>query len=125
MEDVIPLFSLFEIVVWFCAGLGLGIVLLFYTLSQVKIGKSVIQAINPLSWIFRKAKEYIHIQTDLDRKFFDNTKITTALATAAAIGTEIQILVDPEGEKIENVPKLKELVDKKAVEIKVTKTVDN
>lgn len=117
-----PVMLAHEIVIYFATGMIAGIAILIYTLSQFYGDNKMKAKIRHFSWIFRKAKEYIHIQTDLDRKFFDNIKITKALAKAAAIGAEIQILVDPEGEKIENVPNLKELVDKKAIEIKVAKT---
>lgn len=117
-----PVMSAHEIVIYFATGMIAGIAILIYTLGQFYNDNKMKVKIRHFSWIFRKAKKYVHIQTDLDRKFFDNIKITKALAKAAAIGAEIQILVDPEGEKIENVPKLKELVDKKVVELKVAKT---
>jgi phosphatidylserine/phosphatidylglycerophosphate/cardiolipin synthase-like enzyme len=116
MEYVMSAFSLFEIVAYSCAGLGLGIVILFYTLYQ-----PVIQAINPLPRIFREAKEYIYIQTDLDKRFFNNSKVIESFIEAAKNGVIIRIFADPKGEKIENVPELKKLVDKKVVEIKVAK----
>jgi phosphatidylserine/phosphatidylglycerophosphate/cardiolipin synthase-like enzyme len=116
-----PVMPAHEIVIYFATAMIAGIAILICTLFQYCGDNTMRSKIRHFSKIFKRAKEYIHIQTDLDKKFFDNTEITNALATAAAMGVEIQILVDPEGEKIGNVPKLKELVDKKVVEIKVAK----
>ena len=73
--------------------------------------------------MFRKAEKYIHIQTDLDGRFFNNPEVIKTLDSVARRGVAIKILYDcdEEAAKPDDVPKLKGLAEQGLVELIASK----
>lgn len=74
-----------------------------------------------LKKLFNSAKRTIHITTDLDIRFFGKEEIIESLKNAAERGVEVEILFDPEGYKIAEIPKLEEFVNKGLINAKEAK----
>ncbi len=81
--SAVPFMPTYGVAVSFAIGIIAGLALVLYTFSQFKGDSTILAKINHFSRMYRRAKEYIHIQTDLDNRFFNNPKIIEALRSAA------------------------------------------
>jgi len=71
--------------------------------------------------LYNSANREIHIITDLDNRFFGDQEVINSLKNAAERAVEIKILTDPEGDKINQIPILKELADTGLIDVKEAK----
>jgi len=105
------------------AGVILGVYSLYHIVLNGIRDRNMKDKVKEFEKAFKRARQYIHIQTDMNKEFFDDPKIVQAFKKVATKKdpVEIKILVDPEGEKLENTPRLKGLVDQGLLNVKIAK----